>query len=335
MVFLDGIIYSLQKIGGISIYFDAIVRKLNEENINCSLLLFNNEKKFDFPLSINIERKKIRILERYRGAKLNEASVFHSSYYRNPENKKIPVILTVHDLVYEKFMIGYKKELHIAQKSLAIQRAEIIICVSNSTKNDLLDLYEVKNKNIVVIPNGVSDTFKPINTDVNRSYVLYVGSRVSYKNFQVALRVIEHIRDIELWVIGAKISDSELKFLSEESRKRVVCKGYVSEITLNEIYNNAICLLYPSFYEGFGIPVLEAFRARCPVVIGNCTALLEFGEKNLYVCKTNNIDEYVEAVKLIIKKNRNQITISGYLESKKYSWDKSALAHVDLYKYFL
>lgn len=335
MIILDGIIYSLQKFGGISNYFDAIVNKISKENINYSLILFNHEKKFDSSLEINIVKEKSRILERFRKVKFGKASLFHSSYYRNPENKKIPVILTVHDFIYEKFISGYKRKVHISQKKNAIQRAETIICVSNTTKNDLLDLYDVKNKNILVIPNGVSDTFQPINTVLDRKYILYVGSRANYKNFKITLEIIEKIRDIELWVVGNKFLDSEVNSIPENIRRRVVCKGHVSENTLNEIYNNAICLIYPSHYEGFGIPVLEAFRSKCPVVIGGCSALLEFGEKNLFVCKTNTIDEYVEIVNFIIKQNRNKITINGYIKSQMYSWDKCALAHINLYKQYI
>ena len=156
-LYIDGIIYSLQKKGGITILFNELINRLPknyctvgiEDSINIS---FNNQL---------VHNYKHRLLERLMPAVSNtKCDIFHSTYYRTPQKKHKYNILTVHDFVNEKYNKGFRKTIHSYQKSKAINAADLIICVSKSTKIDLINMYGSSfDEKTVVIYNGVSHDF--------------------------------------------------------------------------------------------------------------------------------------------------------------------------------
>ena len=181
MIYLDGIIYSLQKSGGISVYFDNLILSLNNSGISFKIDLLDNSLS-NFKLSIrkkNIFLREKNYFERIRNCSVPENSLlFHSSYYRIPDKKNVPVITTVHDFIHEKFFNTPKSKIFSYIKKKAILNSTAIICVSEQTRNDLLYYVpEAKSKNITVIPNGVSPFFKNLNFEKSEyPFFLYVGT---------------------------------------------------------------------------------------------------------------------------------------------------------------
>jgi len=197
---------------------------------------------------------------------INEPYLFHSSYYRTSGDKMAKNITTVHDFTYEYHMKGIQQKIHSWQKFSAIRKAAAIVCVSESTKRDVLKfLPDVDESKLHVIYNGVSEEYKRIENSHYSSlgeFVLFVGSRVSYKNFDFLVEAMIGVR-MKLVIVGGKLTDFEKNMLDNKLGKdRYIEFSNISNEELNKIYNAAYCLVYPSSYEGFGIPVLEAQRAK-------------------------------------------------------------------------
>jgi mannosyltransferase len=287
-IYFDNIIFSLQKSGGISVYwYEILSRIVNQTEINYLFIeeegketnIFRNKLKIDSKYSIHSNFKMNSFLNRYRNLDFNIANekfIFHSSYYRNlsksiRKKNNVKVVVTVHDFTYERFSRELKKWVHSWQKKKAIQSADLVICISENTKNDLLHFYpQFSKKDIRVIYNGVSEqyTFNPeLKKDNHETpFFLYVGSRTDYKNFDFVVRSVSRLDDYVLKIVGASLSKNEVRMLESNLFGRWEIIENVDNVELNVLYNQAFALLYPSSYEGFGIPIVEAMKAGCPFI---------------------------------------------------------------------
>lgn len=339
---IDNIIFSLQKLGGISVvWFELLKRLLKEENLNLSFIdSVKTQNIFRANLIIDkkyiLKTKNAISINRYVNPVIKKTNpfIFHSTYYRTCSNKLATNITTVHDFTYEYFSKGIKKFVHSSQKFNAIRESKYIICVSENTKNDLLlFLPDIDSSRIMIIPNGVSDDYFLLNEDEfhynnialkKNEYVLYVGSRAKYKNFDIVIDSISST-DFKLVVVGSPLTPLEENYIKKcNIDDRFIYLGNVTNNILNRLYNHAYALIYPSSYEGFGIPVLEAQRAGCPVIAYNKSSIPEIiGDHTLLI---NELNKYSILNKLEMLNDfnlRNKIITNGLQNSKKYSWDKT------------
>jgi mannosyltransferase len=341
---VDGIIYSLQTFGGISVYFNEILTRLDESSIEVDVVNFAPQmgkpprfKRLGDTLAL------MRPFERYRrfdwDARTSKDAVFHSSYYRVPSNLSIPSVVTVHDFAYERSISGPRKWIHSAQKNAAIRSAQAIICISNSTRDDLMEFAGVRTgQSVHVIHNGSSEGFRPILINQSdKPFLLFVGQRGRYKNFHALLRAMAMLPDLELRCVGGGLfSEREFVGIQSEVRRRVRHEGFVSDDGLNILYNQARCLVYPSSYEGFGIPVIEAMRAGCPVVSINCKAVREVGGPALVVAESLEPHDLSEAIRQacspVDKAGRVQ---TGLKLAAEYSWDITYTKTLNVYRSLL
>lgn len=334
-VHIDGIIFSLQSYGGITVYFRELLRRFKpEHNLSLTLeeRLQQQVRPLDFP-AVRCIRRPARALERVRRCRpLDNAvpTVYHSSYYRRPARTTDPVVVTVHDFVYERMVHGPRRLMHRWLMNGAIGNAQHIICISEATRDDLMEFVPIRaDQTVSVIHNGVSDVFRPLAATQTispaRPFVLFVGQRDGYKNFGLALRALEHMPEIEMHCVGGgTLQPAELADTPDAVRSRVRHLGFVDDEQLNTLYNRAQCLLYPSSYEGFGIPVLEAMRAGCPVVSIDCKAVLEVGGDALMVSKDPK-DPFAlaQAVRQTADAGlRRQLGALGLKRSRQFSWDR-------------
>ena len=343
-IYFDNIIFSLQKSGGISVYFYEILKRFQKDKRKFYVLdSIDIDNKNIFYKKLNISTEKIKEksiffnkILRYFDVKIKEKEkfIFHSTYYRICNSKRAINITTVHDFTYEKYFKGVKKKIHSIQKKRAILKSDLIICISENTKKDLFNFIpEAKNKKIDVIYNGISEEFykkEKLENDFDKEYskkryILYVGARRGYKNFKLTLEIMSKLKNefTLIFVGGEELSSQEKKEIENFLDKKYEHLKGVSIEKLNSLYNYAFCLLYPSEYEGFGIPVLEAMRAGCPVLAYENSSIPEISGPSLLV-KENNVTNYLENInKLLEKDERDRIIKEGIKYSQNFSWNKT------------
>ncbi len=336
---IDGIIFSLQRQGGISVYFRELLQFLAAREQPITLTL-EPPLIQDAPIDASsVLQRPARILERYRNARVDaSARVFHSSYYRRPARSGLPTVVTVHDFIYERFRQGPARWVHMAQKHAAIRSAQAVICISESTRQDMLHwVGEVPGQQVHVVHNGVSPTFHRLSADTPHAsaapFALFVGERRGYKNFGLALQALARMPDVELHCVGGgPIAAEELVGVPEATVARVRHLGYVTDAALNEHYNRALCLLYPSRYEGFGIPVVEAMRAGCPVVCIDCAAVLEVGGDALVVAQADPVALAEAVLRMAEPAARKAVTQAGMTIAQRFSWDRTHEQTLAIYR---
>lgn len=352
-IILDNIIFTLQKHGGISVVWHELLKRLikDRKNYICintcpdgNILSLNDE----IPISNKEYIHSMRYLNfiRYSASHIKKKYkyIFHSSYYRYAKDNNAINITTVHDFTYEIYNRGIKKWIHSWQKKKAIRKSEFIICISENTKKDLLRFCPFVNpNNIRVIYNGVSEDYFITNTTCNtiipykkNEYVLFVGSRASYKNFNLTVNAVSKTK-LNLVIVGSPLDKKERKYLNVcfKNSSRYFCTGLISNKVLNILYNNAFALIYPSEYEGFGIPVLESQKAGCPVIAFNGSSIPEIiGDKTLLINNTRSDADIVEKLNLLKNTElRNRIIANGIENSKRFSWDRMYKDIISLYEF--
>lgn len=332
-LYFDDVIYSLQRYGGISTFWNEITSRVAYKSI------------------FNIIRKKGSRCSKYFPVAVNEG-IFHSSYYRLPSNNKVKSVVTIHDFICE---LGFLKQVHsfinISHVKSAIHRANILVCVSESTKKDLLSIYPllVKNSDIYVIPHGTTFSYTlshhivlPARLsfihELRTKFLLFVGRRSSYKNFYTALQAFTNSKlpshGIKLICIGQPLTKIERKLIRDLNlTSNILCISNVSTKELSYLYHLSFAMLYPSLYEGFGLPPLEAMSCGCPVVASNNSAIPEVvGDAGLLV-DPSDIDAMSSALNQLLDPNvRNSFREKGLARAKLFSWDIAAEKYLKLYQ---
>lgn len=344
MVYFDNIIFSLQRAGGISVVWANLVQRISGVNEDSIFLEYQNASNNLFRAEIRLPSNKVKVFKWFNkvlsqylspSIRCNRPFIFHSSYFRICNNPKALNVTTVHDFIYEQGNPNLQQRLRIKLDYRAIRKSDAIVCISESTKNDLFKyIPDIDKDKVSVIYNGVSTDYHTTNDKIPslNGYVLYVGGRQEYKNFDFIVRSLKHT-NYKLVICGNELTDSEQSLLDSTLGRD--CYKFLlrpSNEELNKIYNSVHCLAYPSSYEGFGIPILEAQRAGCPVislntssipeVMGHCWGMMEQLDKNGFISML---------VKLEDSKFRNIVISEGLVNSQRFSWDKMAKEYIALY----
>jgi len=276
----------------------------------------------------------------------SKCQVFHSSYYRTARGGKTRSVTTVHDLAYELGHVGQgvKAALHRYEHRKAFFASDALICVSNSTRGDLLRVYPelAARCPIFVVPHGVrplsSGAAIAAETAVDAPYVLFVGGRQAYKNFDNALAGFAASRLKEqgfvLACTGAPLTTTERQRISHLGlRESVRSLGTVKRDELGRLYTAAHCLLYPSLFEGFGMPLLEAMQQGCPVVSSNRSVMPEVsGNAALLVDPLDPTAIAAALVDVCSPQTRHRLVTAGLARAAEFTWTRAATRHASIYR---
>ena len=223
------------------------------------------------------------------------------------------------------------------------KQAEHIICISESTANDIIQFYQIPSHKITpILLAGDNSHFQFLNLPT-RNYFLYVGRQDPYKNLQrliTAFSALPHRNDYELWLAGPydKRYSPLLEIQAQELGISHLVKflNYVSSDELPIIINQAIALVFPSLWEGFGLPVLEAMACGTPVITSNISSLPEVAGDAAILINPYNPGEITAAMTTIINdsETRKQISEKGLRRANQFSWEKTGLATVEVLKQY-
>jgi len=331
---LDDIIYQLQGKGGISTYWSGLSSIISESQV--------------FQTQHTIGSKITRYLP-----VCTNAQIFHSSYYRIPLSKNTKQVVTIYDFLYEYgYLKTLNKPINIWQMKLAINTADAIVCISENTKKDLLTLYpDLKDHpKIYVVELAASLKY---NESLNREtsgrvvdickniihkYVLFVGKRVNYKNFQMALLGFFESslpkQEFSMICVGSEFSEAEVKqFIKLGLQDKIISVKNATDKELNYLYQNAFALVYPSLYEGFGLPPLEAMNCGCPVIASNTSSIPEVvGDAGILV-NPDDTKAIASGLEILLDDNvRHEYINKGLARAMLFTWEKTAQKHIEIYQ---
>jgi len=256
-----------------------------------------------------------------------------------PENKM--KVMTVHDLNLYMIpgIVSDTFSLKVWQKESA-GIVDKIIAVSENTKKDMIEQWNIPEQKITVIHHGVSIPDKAdfdIPTQIEKPYILYVGSRAAFKNFNMLVSVFEKLcqryPDLLLVCTGSSFSAEEQKMISGKRLTDKIKQISVGDRQLHSLYHHACCYVYPSLYEGFGMPLLEAMAAECPVVCSQSSCFPEIaGDAALYF-DPHSEQEMLYAIEKMISSNamRETFISLGNERIKKFTWEECAAHHAQFY----
>lgn len=274
-----------------------------------------------------------------------DLDVIHSPENATPFSKLIPrKIITVHDITPYFFPESFSPLTLLRYKLLfsrAMKTSDRIIVDSVSTKNDIKKYFHIEQKKIKVIYLGVGDIFKRLDEEevaeikqkfkINFPFILYVGTIEPRKNIQRLLMAFSKVKKehpkYKLVIAGASgwRSKNLLETINKfDLQKDVVFVGYVSDYELPALYNAADLFVYPSLYEGFGLPPLEAMACGCPVLTSNSSSLPEVVGKSAMMFNPYDLNELTNAMHIMITNEglREDLIQKGLCRAKMFNWEK-------------
>lgn len=345
-VWYDGVIWSRQALGGVNRYFARIIDGLPEDVL--PVLTVERRRDVNFP-----SNPRLTVLDTPRSGpgcvERVDCDVFHPTYFEtlchggSVLRSGAPVALTVHDALHELYPeLADPGGEQRAWKKALIPHADHVICVSHNTKKDVMEIFGVPGERISVVHHA-SDLRADMAGDApdlrERPYFLYVGHRYCYKNVPRLLGAFAALRskwpDVELRFTGAPFGEAEKRLILElglQGAARV--EGCVPDGRLAALYRNAVALVYPSLYEGFGIPLLEAMACECPVAASDTSSIPEVaGDAGLLFDPTDT-EAMAHAMERLLEDRelRASMIARGRERAAGFTWEKSVAATVEVYR---
>jgi len=358
-VFYDGAIYSTQRQGGIPRYHQELFRHLPAEietvvgrpRKNCPPREWLHGAALYPATSWKLPRFVFRWWQRHAIQQLFrrwQPDLWHPTYFClesgwNWNEIRVPVVLTIHDMIHELFPKEMDPEgTNRKCKQAAILRADAIITNSQSTTRDLLRFYpQIRDRIVSIFLAGSFDGIEPSAPERadSRPAFLYVGARSSYKNFKCLLdgfeRIVKRFPDTQLWVVGSPLKAHERQQLSaRELSEKVVEWGHVDDKRLARLYRQCTALVYPSRYEGFGIPLLEAMQCGAPVICSNSSSLPEVVGSAALLFDPHETDALAAHLVAVLESSalREDLRSRGFEQARNFSWERTAAETARVYR---
>lgn len=360
-IFFDHQKFSTQKFGGISRYFANIIEEIKHNNefdyllgvANSQNFYIKNEKAFlnnplaNYLLKSEYGFRTFKANELYCKylLKQNNFDIFHPTYY-NPyflKDLKKPMVTTIHDMTYERLPeYFWVQDPLTAHKRISAQRADKIIAISETTKKDLLTYLEVDESKVEVIYHGI-DIDSPLQLEdvknLPADYLFFVGDRGGYKNFYLMLDAFAILskKHPNLHLVlsgGGKLVGADVEIINRLKLDNKVHHRQVNDAQLNYLYKKALLFIYPSLYEGFGLPILEAFRANCPILLSDTECFREIAQDSAAFFNRYSLEDLTQQIDNLISQEglRADLLAKGAKRLQDFPIQKSMQQTLNLYK---
>lgn len=342
---------------GIPYYIECLYRQLIGESRDLSYVFFQTSLNKNIGVTRVIKGSNTglfaAVFDMYlvnRLIKKENINIFHGPSNILPffKVKGVKYALTIHDLSFLIFPNNHSFLFNLYYKygiKRSLKNADIIIAISENTKKDILHFYNVPEEKIKVIYSGINNFVlnrtKTIRI-VKEDYFFSLTTHPRRKNIVSVLEVMSRYSELKKYkyVVAGLISDTQIEEMEKLVRKlglvnNVIVWGYATEDELVNFYQNAEFFIFPSFYEGFGFPVLEAMACKCPVITSNNSSLIEITlDKNWLVDPYNLEDISNKMISMIRlgKDERNELIEANFNFSKQFNWDKTAEEYTNLFK---
>jgi glycosyltransferase involved in cell wall biosynthesis len=358
-VIYDHQIFGLQQYGGISRYFFELARRVGKyEGFSASILAPLHINRYLEEGGLHVKGIRIPAIPKTRRfisianqcvssglVRAAKPDLIHETYFQRKarSNQRCPVVVTVYDMIHEKFRSEFSHDSTSDAKRAAVARADRVICISENTRADLINLFGADPGKIKTIHLGFSLTRQADPATLPsypRPYLLYVGQRSGYKNFRALLSAYAEAsrinKDFDLIAFGGEpFSQEEKKAVSNARLDPNRVRRLVGDDSmLGHLYRNAAALVYPSLYEGFGIPPLEAMSFGCPVICSNTSSIPEVvGDGGLYF-NPATVESLIEAMERLLNSEelRLQLIARGTRRVANFSYDRCASETVAVYR---
>ena len=356
-VAFDEQIFALQRYGGISRLFYELIREFHESPslgvhpLPLSAPVINeyvlNDPSISNALQVWRVKSPYSALARclLRTPRAEFADIVHNTFYLphlRMNRRQVPSVVTLYDLIPE-FLPRTRRRLDfLTRKEQMLREAQHIICISESTKRDLLRFYpEVKAPITIAYP-GVSDAFRvpgPRRSDLPTPYILHVGNRSGYKDGMAVARAFSAIANsfpdlTLLYIGGGALRRSEVQLLRDLGIAARVRQLSISDEEMPAVYQQALTTVYPSRYEGFGLPVVEAMAAGSPVLLSETSSLPEVGGDAARYFPPGHVTSLARLMSDVLgdKSQRDKMSAAGQQRSSIFTWGSYASSTAQAYK---
>ena len=362
-VVYDYQIFNWQRYGGISRYFCELANRINNfpdtearfaAGLHVNKYLANNYPQLTIgklrPENKLFNRVGNQVNRQWSSYYLNSQppNILHYTYYRPQLKVKNSIkVLTVYDMIHELFQDSSiaDRDFTIAHKAAVVKTVDSIICPSECSKRDLVEICQIDPAKVTVIYHGYGVT-APVAIAPppdRKPYILVVGERRWYKNFDRLLQAyasnLAFCRDFDLRCFGAvSLTNQELELIDRLGLPRASIKWQTgSDAELVGLYQQAALFVYPSLYEGFGYPPLEAMAANCPVACANTSCFPETVANAAELFDPHNVDSIAQALQNVLydAARSAELVKLGKQNIQRFSWDRCAAEHHQVYRSLL
>ena len=357
-ILYDNQMFTFQRFGGVTRYFADLIYNLPADEFTAEVPMKYCENHYvtetyghrydrlSFPGNYRLRR---RIYSLANGCisksalKQGDYDIFHPTYYSTYFLETIkrqgkPFVLTIHDMTFERFpqdVLIYDRT--IPNKRRLIAEADHIIAVSENTKRDIVEILGTDPSKISVVHHG----YKPadiVAPQLFDRYILYVGERKGYKNFIPWLSAILPIFNLdphlELICTGSPFTAAELKQFAQWNISNRIRHITANDAQMASLYRHALCFIFPSLYEGFGIPILEAFHNNCPMCLSAASCFPEVAGDAAIYFDPNDAQSMHDTLKEMLTSDtlRNGLRQKGALRGKEFSIERMVGQTCDVYR---
>jgi len=329
---------------GIGLYIRSLMEHISKDNNEVDFLV--NEKIKLFSLKEQLYLNKMS----------NRNSILHCPHFNAPVVKNGKLVITIHDLAFNRYEEEFSNKAAKIYYNFVMNRnmknADHIITISESSKKDIVDFYGISEERITVIKHGAPyvDTNYNLNLkeivykkfNITKPFIFFVGinrPRKNLKNLVLAYRELIKKSDVDVQLVIAGKKDSRYYDMEKDIKAfnledNIILTDFVNDDELKCLYSNCEAFIFPSIYEGFGFPVLEAMLFKVPVICSNTSSLPEVvGDAGIYF-DPYDVNDMAQKIYDVLKDNnlKSMLVDKGNKQVQKFSWEESSMKHLEVYE---